>query len=88
MNIARILVRGASAAQSRSAQQLADSLRLPFLDVAASPKHDDDLAEMHLIVGAERLELRKSSGDALGALYVDFVEGRLDWKRKCVLVTC
>jgi hypothetical protein len=70
-----------------AARALADSLGLlctesglPTLPAAPNASLAPT-ADMLLVVSDARIEMRRPDA-ALGALYVDFVAGRLDWKRQ------
>lgn len=74
-----------------AARALADSLgllctdnglpTLPAASKSASALSSPSSADMLLVVSDARVEMRRPDA-ALGALYVDFVAGRLDWKRQ------
>lgn len=63
-------------AQSPAAAALAHSLGLPLLPP------DDQSRPLLLVLAADRLELRQSGPKAPGPVYVDFLEGKADFRRR------
>ena len=62
--------------QTAAAANLAERLALPM--VAA----DDQSYQLLLVVTASRLELRQTGPGAPGPVYVDFLEGKADFRRR------
>ncbi len=75
----RFIVTCTSVEQTQSAQQLAESLALPF-----TPKANDDDNEntsFFLSFTPKRLELKKANSESESMIYIDFVHGRNEHRR-------
>lgn len=73
---AKIGVAPASQEQAESAADLARLLNLPLLAPG------DESSPLLLVVTASRLELRQTGPQAPGPVYVDFLEGKADFRRR------
>lgn len=73
---AKIAVVPESRAQAIAAAELANRLALPLLPVG------DESCPLLLVVTAGRLELRQTGPWAPGPVYVDFLEGKADFRRR------
>ncbi len=62
--------------QSAEAQELADKLALPLASVT------DTTYPLLLVVTGERLELRQTGEGKSGPVYVDFISGKADYRRR------
>jgi len=75
----KFIVTSTSVEQTQSAQQLAESLTLPFTPQANDS--DNEYASFCLSLTPERLELKKVNSKSESTIYIDFVHGRNEHRR-------